>query len=589
MSAPAVQQVAPAEDRSQSHSLDEEKNGKTTTEVNADNSGNESEDDGTEPQNGVKKIQAITSAWTYQALIVTYVLIWVTSYTHSMQQQMNSNLAPYVTSAFQRHGLTATTGVVSSLAGGISQLPLAKIINIFGRMEGYILAHLLCCLGLLMMAVCQNVETYAAAQVFWSVGSGGIGYIHTVLISDTTSVRNRMIIYTLNSTAYIANAFAGPVIAQLFYEKSSFRWAFGSFAIIFPVFGLLITGMLWFNLKKAYKTGNGPQLTKSGRTFQESVLFYLREFDVVGMLLIMWGFSLLLLPFSLVRYTTKGWAAGHIIAMIVLGVILLVAFGFWERLYAATPLVPWKNLKDRTILGSAAVALVISLSFGSWDSFFSSYLQVIHRQSISQAGFIGNIYTIASCTWGPIVGLLIRQTNRYKWIAISAIPVACLSTGLLIHFRTPDTYIGYIIMSQILKAVSAGTIIICEQLAVMAVVKHNEISVMLALIGLATSVGRSVGRAISGGIWTNELPIFLAKYLPEENQADLMTIYGDIEVQLKAAWGSPVRNAIVRAYGDTQRHMVICGAAFMPLALACVFLWKNVNVAKVHQTKGQVW
>lgn len=74
MSAPAVQQAAPVGDRSQSHSLDEEKNGKTTAEVHADNSGNESEDDGVEPQNGVKKIQAITSAWTYQALVLTYVL-----------------------------------------------------------------------------------------------------------------------------------------------------------------------------------------------------------------------------------------------------------------------------------------------------------------------------------------------------------------------------------------------------------------------------------------------------------------------------------------------------------------------------------
>lgn len=40
----------------------------------------------------------------------------------------------------------------------------------------------------------------------------------------------------------------------------------------------------------------------------------------------------------------------------------------------------------------------------TWDSYFSSYLQVVHQQSISQAGFISNIYTIASCTWGPIVG-----------------------------------------------------------------------------------------------------------------------------------------------------------------------------------------
>ncbi|KAJ5015432.1 Siderophore iron transporter [Colletotrichum sp. SAR 10_99] len=586
MSAPTVQ-PAPAENHSQSQSLDEKSPGKTTTEISADNS--DAEDEKTEPQNGVKKIQAITSAWSWRALILTYIFIWITSYTHSMQQQMNSNLAPYVTSSFQRHGLTATTGIVASIAGGVSQLPFAKILNVFGRVEAYILAHALCCFGLILMAVCRNVETYAAAQVFWTVGSGGIGYIHTVIISDTTSIRNRMIIYTLNSTAYIANAFAGPVVAQLFVEKSSFRWAFGAFAIIFPAFGMLITGMLCWNLRKAYKIGKGPELTKSGRSIQESMVFYFKEFDVVGMLLIMFGFSLFLLPFSLVRYAAKGWVSGHIIAMIILGVFCLVLFGLWERLYAETPLVPWKNLKDRTILGSAATAGVIALSFGTWDSYFSSYLQVVHHQSISQAGFIGNIYTIASCTWGPIVGLLIRQTHHYKWIAMAAIPVACLSTGLLIHFRTPDTYIGYVIMCQILKAVSSGTIIICEQLAVMSVVKHNEVSVMLALIGLATSVGRSIGRAISGAIWTNEFLDKLIKFLPDDAKSDAVTIYGDIKVQLSYAWGSPIRAGIIQAYGAVQRHMVICGAAFMPLALACVFLWKNVNVSKVHQTKGQVF
>lgn len=84
---------------------------------------------------------------------------------------------------------------------------------------------------------------------------------------------------------------------------------------------------------------------------------------VVGMFLIMFGFSLFLLPFSLVSYTAKKWAAGHIIAMIILGIFCLVLFGFWEKKYATTPLVPWINLKDRTILGSAAVAGVIGLSF----------------------------------------------------------------------------------------------------------------------------------------------------------------------------------------------------------------------------------
>lgn len=81
------------------------------------------------------------------------------------------------------------------------------------------------------------------------------------------------------------------------------------------------------------------------------------------MFLLVVGFSLLLLPFSLVSYSPKGWVTGYIIAMIVLGVFLLSVFAFWEYKYAATPLVPWVNLKDRTIIGAAGVAGVLFLSF----------------------------------------------------------------------------------------------------------------------------------------------------------------------------------------------------------------------------------
>lgn len=196
-----------------------------------------------------------------------------------MQQQMNSNLTPYVTSSFEQHGLTAMTGIIADIVGGVSQLPFARILNIFGRMEGYLLAHILCCFGLILMAVCNNVETFAAAQVFWTVGSGAIGYIHTVLISDTTSLRNRMVIFSLNATAYIGNAFAGPVVAELFLEHSTWRWAFGAFAIIFPAFGATICVVLFWNLRKAKAQGRELASPVSGRTWTQSLLFYAIEFD----------------------------------------------------------------------------------------------------------------------------------------------------------------------------------------------------------------------------------------------------------------------------------------------------------------------
>ncbi|OHE92814.1 siderophore iron transporter mirB [Colletotrichum orchidophilum] len=102
----------------------------------------------------------------------------------------------------------------------------------------------------------------------------------------------------------------------------------------------------------------------------------------------------------------------------------------------------------------------------------------------------------------------------------------------------------------------------------MSVVAHNELSMKLALISLATSVGRSIGRAISGAIWTNEFLGFLIKHPPEDKKSEAITIYRDIKVQLSYAWETLARAGIVHAYRDVQRHM---GAAFMPLALVCVF------------------
>ena len=79
-------------------------------------------------------------------------------------------LDPFVTSAFQRHSLTAAMGIISSIIGGLSKLAIAKILDTIGRPQGLALTLLVWVVGMAMMAACRNVETYAAAQVFSSTG-----------------------------------------------------------------------------------------------------------------------------------------------------------------------------------------------------------------------------------------------------------------------------------------------------------------------------------------------------------------------------------------------------------------------------------
>lgn len=83
----------------------------------------------------------------------------------SLQQQIGTNLTAYVTSDFAQHSLLSTTQVVASIIGAVAKLPIAKIINIWGRAEGYALMVTLCTIGLVMMAACNSVQMYCAAQV----------------------------------------------------------------------------------------------------------------------------------------------------------------------------------------------------------------------------------------------------------------------------------------------------------------------------------------------------------------------------------------------------------------------------------------
>lgn len=144
-------------------------------------------------------------------------------------------------------------------------------------------------------------------------------------------------------------------------------------------------------------------------------------------------------------------------------------------------------------------------------------------------------------------------------------------------------------MCQILSAFAGGTLVMCEQLAAMAAVPHNEVAAVLALEGMFTSIGGSIGQSISGAIWTNMMPQKMLEYLPESEKANAAAIYGSLPMQLAFPVGSPARDAIIAAYGYVQRRMLIAGVAFMPVALGCVLLWRDINVKKLQQTKGNVF
>ncbi|KAF7888403.1 uncharacterized protein EAF02_002944 [Botrytis sinoallii] len=537
-------------------------------------------------QHGVQAVEAVTLIWTKNQLYLAYAFIFLVFFVISMQQQIQNNLSVYVTSSFALLPLTGTTSIVSSIVGGVFRLPIAKFVDLIGRAEGFAIMTGFATIGLIMMAACKNVETYAAAQVFYWLGFDGMMYVLDVFMADTSSLKNRALVFAFSTTPYIVTTWIGPPAASSFLKTSGWPWAFGAFAIITPVICIPILSLLWVNQGKAKKAGLIKKID-SGRTWAESIKYYFWEFDVIGLLLVSAGFVLFLLPFSLASYQKEGWHSGMIIAMLVIGILCLIAFGFFERYAGRKSFIPIELLTDRTVVGACLCSAFFFISFYCWDSYFYNYLQAVHNLSVTHTGYVTNIYSIGSCFWAVVISYAIRVTGRFRWLALYfAVPLQTLGVGLMIHFRQPDQPIGYVIMCQIFIAFSGGTISICEQMAVMAAAPHKGVASMLALIGLFSSVGGAIGVAISGAIYTNKFPAALAQKISDPDLA--AQLYGSLTVQLQYPVGSVERDAVWFAYGESMKWLAVAGVVFLIPCFVFVGMWRDYKVDEIKQVKGTV-
>ncbi|TPX13474.1 uncharacterized protein E0L32_006204 [Thyridium curvatum] len=541
-------------------------------------------------QAGVQKAEAVTIAWSRSALVTAYAFIWLVYFVQGIVTGVSGALIPYVTSDFAAHSLIPTTSVVSQVIGGVTNLGIAKILDVFGRPHGFLMCALLATIGLVMAASCNGVEAYAASQVFYTIGTNGLGYCLSVFIADTSSLRHRGLMQALLNSPYIITSWLAGPISTSFLNHAGWRWAFGMESILVPAIAVPLFWLFIFHYRKAKKEGIVPARPQSGHTLHQSIVHYMHEFDVVGLLLISAGFAFLLLPFNLYTTEARGWGSALIICFLIFGVLLIAAFVAWERFFARICLTPWSTLRDRTVLGTCMVGFALFVSSSCWNGYFSSFLQVVKGLSVANASYIVQSGTVVQILANIVAGATISYTGRYKPISLYlGIPLIVLGTGLLIHFRQPDLHVGYLVMCSILLNFGFGILMLTVEVGILAAAAEQQyFAITIALLNLFSYIGSAVGYSISAAIWQGTIPQKLALYLPPESQENLTAIYSSIEEQLSYEWGSPTRLAIQHAYGDAWRYLVITGVAVWAIGLVAMLAWKDMNVKGVKQNKGYV-
>ncbi|CAG9984311.1 unnamed protein product [Clonostachys byssicola] len=533
------------------------------------------------------KLADAEHALPLRQFVIAYAVMVVMSFAQDLSSGIFSTLTPYVTSAFERHSLTATTSVLSYIASAIIKLPYAKLIQVWGRTQGFAVMVAFMLLGIIMMATCQNVETYCAAQVFYTIGASGIRFSITIFIADTTAMRNRILLIGITSIPTIGTIWAyGPVTEQIL-KTVGFRWGFGLWA---PILALIFAPLLWYlwvTQKKLEAIKPTPS-TQPLRTWWQSYVHYIKEFDVVGILIIATGLTLLLLSVNIYSYQPEGWRAPIVICFLIFGVLLLPIFGLYERYIAEYTFIPWSLLVNRTVITTNIMVLTLQAGEQLGAAYFYSQLIVVFRQSVTTATYITNIYYMGATVTMIIVGVAVRYYGHIKYYALFlGVPLVTLGYGLLIKFRTTNTQIGLVILCQIFIAIGGGILNPVEQLMLMAVSDHDHMPAVLAVEGLFAEVGKAIGFAIAGALWTGLFENALENHLPESEKENIGQIYGDLDVQSSYPKGSAAYEGISLAYGDAQRIILITSCCLFVLTLGCVVFWKDVNVKGMRRLRDR--
>ncbi|WP_445169847.1 MFS transporter [Mycolicibacterium sp. Dal123E01] len=301
-------------------------------------------------------------------------------------------------------GYLLTLGALILVAGAIS--------DTFGRLAVLRVGLAVFGLASLLCAVAPNGPTLIAARCLQGLGAA-------FLVPSSLAMLNARFAGPAQSraigiwTAWTGTAFViGPLLGGMLVEAFGWRWVFAV-----NVVPLAVTVAL------SGKLADGPVARGGG-------------VDVVGAALTAFGLGSTV--FAVIEQQRMGWTNPAILAGLIVGVVCLVAFGWWER-RATAPMLPAGIFAARNFaIGNlATVFLYAGVSLG--QVLIALFLQETGRLSPAQAGLATLPVPVLSLLLAARFGELAGRHGPRRFMAVG--PLIAAAGFVLMALTTGNVWL----------------------------------------------------------------------------------------------------------------------------------------------------
>jgi MFS family permease len=527
----------------------------------------------------LKRVMDETKKGKYIRILFCTCII-ITSFVLALDGSTTASYEPYATSSFGHHSMLSTLSIATSVISSVSKPIVAKIADVTSRPATYILVLSLYTMGYIICASSSSISAYIVGNVFVTVGSSNIDLINSISLADIIPLKYRGFMFGLTAAPYIITVWIAGGIVNHFIIVS-WRWGYGMFAILMPaVLGPCIAILIYLeHYAQSVFPEEKPAVAKPKRTlktFSKHFWRYAIEGDLFGMIIMAFGWALLLLPFSLYSSAQGGYDNPSLIAMFVVGSLLLVIYTIYEVWFAPFPSMPKRILKNRTFIVAVIVDFFYMAGEGILLLYLSSYVGVVKDWSYTNWTYFNNALTLSICFFGVIVGVIQRYTHRTKFIQIIGLAIQVIAMIVALWARYENSNTSALVWVQILLGMGGAASNIGSQVASQASVPHQDVALVIALLLQWSTIGYAISAAIGGAIWENKLPGALARYLPSSVSAeDAELFYGDYSAIQEYDLYSDVRQGAILAYNHVIYYLFAIALGFTVISFVAAFFQKN--------------
>lgn len=434
------------------------------------------------------------------------------------------------------------------LTSTVFQPVMGSFSHIFGRKPLIMISLAFFVAGAIIAAVANNFTVVLVGRAIQGTGGGGIICLSEIVITDLVPLRERGKWFSFLSAMWAVGTVAGPLLGGGFAQNVTWRWIF------------------WINLPFA---GVGTVLVVLFLTLNHkttSFMSKLRRVDWVGMFLFIASTTGFLIPITWggVQYPWDSWRT---LVPLVLCAVGLIVFIFHQEYIATEPLIRTSIFKNR----SAAVTFFQDFIHGVilWSILYYMplYYETVKEFSPILAGVAMFPQTFTVAPAAMFVGAMIAITGRYRWAVWSGWVLTTFGMGLLIYIKAETSTVAWIFLNLV-PGLGTGILFPSMAITVQACSSNEDQAYAVSMFSFLRAFGQTVGVAIGGTIFQNQMKKNLLSY---PLLADMASEYskdasGLVEI-IKAMPDGDMKHQLQVSYTDSLRYIWIVMTVFAALAL----------------------